>query len=180
LSAFVSSIPIEQRTLRLGDVRLYGVVAAFVAGNLLLPLAVHAVPQGGLIFLPIFFCTLLAGYRYGLAAGVLTAVASPLLNHALTGMPPTEMLFSVAAKSLFLAAFAAILALRTARLNPWWLLLAAAAMQVAGLGLDLARGASLASGIDALRLGIPGVLIMGFGGYAILRLIARTDRDGAL
>src|ERR1035437_8217756 len=73
VSALLSSLPIEQRTLRLRDLRLYGFVAAFAAGDLLLPLAVHTVPQGGLIFLPIFFCTLLAAYRFGILAGVLTA-----------------------------------------------------------------------------------------------------------
>jgi hypothetical protein len=55
------------------------------------------------------------------------------------------------------------------------LLLAAASMQIAGFGLDLARGGSLAAGLDALRLGIPGVLIMGFGGYAVLRLMAAAN-----
>jgi hypothetical protein len=178
VSALLSSLPIEQRTLRLRDLRLYGFVAAFAAGNLLLPLAVHTVPQGGLIFLPIFFCTLLAAYRFGMLAGVLTALASPLLNHALTGMPPSEMLFSVLAKSLVLAAFAAFLAMRTARLSPWWLLLAASGMQLAGLAIDIVRGGSLATGLDALRLGVPGVLIMGFGGYAVLRILARTGSDG--
>lgn len=179
MSALALSLPIEQRTLSLRDLRLYGFVAAFAAGNLLLPLAVHAVPQGGLIFLPIFFFTLLAAYRFGIMAGVLTALASPLLNHALTGMPPSEVLFSVLAKSLLLAAFAALLALRTARLSPWLLLLAAAGMQLAGFALDVVRGGSLAAGLDGLRLGVPGVLIMGFGGYAVLRLLARTGIDRA-
>lgn len=179
MSGLVSSFPLEQRTLRLRDLQLYAFVAAFAVGNLLLPMAVHAVPQGGLIFLPIFFCTLLAAYRFGITAGVLTAIASPLLNHLLTGMPPSELLFSVLAKSLVLAAFAAILALRTARLSPWSLLLAASTVQIAGLALDVARGTSLAAGLDAFRLGIPGVLIMGFGGYAVLRLLARTGIDGS-
>ena len=131
-------------------------------------------PQGGLIFLPILFFTLVAGYRYGLAAGALTAVASPLLNHALTGMPPSQALATLLVQGLLIAAIAAVLAART-RLSPWPLLLAATSMQIAGFGLDLARGGSLAAGIDALRLGIPGVLIMGFGGYAVLRLMARDE-----
>jgi hypothetical protein len=45
-------------------------------------------------------------------------------------------------------------------------------MQLAGFGFDLARGGSVAAGLDALRLGLPGVAIMGFGGYAVLRLMA--------
>jgi hypothetical protein len=89
------------------------------------------------------------------------------------------MLASVVAKSLFVAGFAAFLALRTGRLSPWQLLFAAGVMQVVGLALDLARGGSLLSGLDALRLGIPGVLIMGFGGYAVLRFLARGDTAAA-
>jgi hypothetical protein len=172
--AFVSSVPIEQPALSLRDVRLYGLVAVFAAGNLLLPMAVHTVPQGGLIFLPIFFCTLLAAYRFGLAAGVMTAVVSPVLNHALTGMPPAEMLVPVLAKSLLLAAIAVFLARRTGRLSPLWLFVAAAGMQVAGFAIDISRGVSSAVALDTLRLGIPGVLMMAFGGYAVLRLLART------
>jgi hypothetical protein len=168
-----SSIPIGRATLSLRDLRLYGFVAVFTAGNLVAPMAVHTIPQGGLIFLPIFFFTLVAGYRFGFAAGALTAVASPVLNYALTGMPSAEMLVTVLAKSVLIAAIAALLAGRT-RLNPGLLLLAAASMQLAGFGLDLVRGGSVSAGLDALRLGIPGVVIMAFGGYAVLRLL-----DGA-
>ena len=49
-----TTVPIEQQNLSLRDLRLYGFVAVFSAGNLLLPMAVHTLPQGGLIFLPIF------------------------------------------------------------------------------------------------------------------------------
>ena len=174
MTVTASSIPIGRTTLSLRDLRLYGFVAVFTAGNLVAPMAVHSIPQGGLIFLPIFFFTLVAGYRFGFAAGALTAVASPVLNYALTGMPSAEMLVTVLAKSVLIAAIAALLAARTGRLNPWLLLLAAASMQLAGFGLDLVRSGNVTAGLDALRLGIPGVVIMGFGGYAVLRLL-----DGA-
>lgn len=171
MSLIVPSVPM-QPALGLRDLRLYAFVAVFTVGNLVAPMAVHSIPQGGLIFLPIFFFTLVAGYRFGFTAGALTGLASPLLNHALTGMPPAEMLVSVLAKSLLIAAIAAVLASKSGRLNPWLLLLAAASMQLVGFGLDLALGGSLAAGLDTLRLGIPGVAIMGFGGYAVLRLLA--------
>jgi hypothetical protein len=174
VSAFVSSVPIEQPSLSLRDMRLYGFVAAFSVGNLALPMAVHTLPQGGLIFLPIFFFTLVAAYRFGLTAGVLTALASPLLNHFLTGMPPTDVLAGVVARSLLVAVFAAMLASRTGRLSVWSLLLAAVAMQLGGFAFDLVLGGSVASGLEILRLGIPGVAIMAVGGYFALRLLARS------
>lgn len=174
MSAFVSSVPLEQPTLSLRDLRLYGFVAVFSVGNLVLPMAVHTLPQGGLIFLPIFFFTLVAAYRFGLAAGVMTALASPLLNHFVTGMPPTDVLLGVVVRSLLVAVFAAGLARRTGRLSPWWLLLAAVVMQLGGFVVDLGLGGSVPAGLAVLRLGIPGVLIMAFGGYFVLRLLARS------
>jgi len=174
VSAFVSSVPIEQQNLSLRDLRLYGFVAVFSAGNLLLPMAVHTLPQGGLIFLPIFFFTLVAAYRFGLTAGVMTALVSPLLNNALTGMPPTNLLLGVVARSLLVAVFAAVLARKTGRLSPLWLLLAAAGMQLGGFAVDILQGGTVAAGLDVLRLGMPGVLIMAFGGYLVLRLLDRS------
>jgi hypothetical protein len=174
MSVIAPSLPLERSALSLRDVRLYGFVALFTLGNLLLPAAVHTIPQGGLIFLPIFFFTLVAGYRFGFAAGVLTGVASLAVNHLVTGMPPTEMLVPVLARSLFLAAVAAVLAARSGRLDLLLLLAAAVAMQLAGFGFDLARGGSFSAGLDELRLGIPGVVLMGVGGFAILWLMARA------
>jgi hypothetical protein len=174
VSLVAPAVPLRQSVLGLRDLRLYGFAAAFTAGNLLLPMAVHSVPQGGLIFLPIFFFTLVAGYRFGFAAGALTAVASPLVNYALTGMPPSEMLATVLVQGLLIAAIAASLGSR-ARLNPWLLLLAAISMQLVGFGLGLARGGSVGAGLDVLRLGIPGVAIIAFGGYAAIRLLERFE-----
>jgi hypothetical protein len=171
VSLIAPSVPMRP-ALGLRDLRLYAFVAVFTVGNLVAPMVVHSIPQGGLIFLPIFFFTLVAGYRFGFTAGALTGLASPLLNHALTGMPPAEMLVSVLARSLLIAAIAAVLASKSGRPNPLLLLLAAASMQLVGFGLDLALGGSLAAGLDTLRLGLPGVAIMGFGGYAVLRLLA--------
>jgi hypothetical protein len=175
VSVIAPSVPIRQPAPGLRDLRLYGFVALFTAGNLLAPMAVHSIPRGGLIFLPIFFFTLVAGYRFGFAAGALTGLASPLLNYALTGMPSSEMLVTVLAKSLLIAGIAAVLAFRSGRLNVWLLLIAAAAMQLAGFGLDLARGGTVAAGLDTLRLGLPGVAIIAFGGYAVLRLMSRAS-----
>jgi hypothetical protein len=182
VSVVARSVPVQQYALSLRDLRLYGFVAVFSLGNLVAPMAVHTIPQGGLIFLPIFFFTLVAGYRFGFAAGVLTGLASPLLNHAITGMPPTEIMATVLVQSIVIAALAALLARRSARLNPRLLLLAAAAMQLVGFALGLAAGGTVAAGLDTLRLGIPGVALIGFGGYAVLWFLDRAGigaRSGA-
>ncbi len=176
MSFSVRSVPAQPSVLGIRDARLYAFAAVFTAGNLIAPAIVHAVPRGGLIFLPIFFFTLVAATRFGFAAGALTGLASPLLNYALTGMPPSSELFTVLAQSLVLAGIAAgFAAAHPGRVSLWGLLVAAVAMQLAGFAIDLIRGGTVAAGLDVLRIGIPGVAIMVVGGYAVLRLLDRFE-----
>ena len=60
--------------------RTYWAALAFTAGNILFPQLFHLIPQGGVIWLPIYFFTLIGAYKYGWRVGLLTAVFSPLLN----------------------------------------------------------------------------------------------------
>jgi hypothetical protein len=166
-----------QRTFR--DVKLYLIALAFAAGNLLLPMAVHSIPNGGLIFLPLFFFTLVAAYAEGLGAGLLVALASPLLNHAVTGMPALAMLPVVLLKSLFLAVAAATLARRLGKVSLAAIAGLVLAMQALGALLEWALFGSLAQAAHAAWLGIPGMALMALGGYALLRWIAGLRGKGA-
>ena len=58
------------------DSRAYMMAALFVVGNIVLPQLCHLVPQGGLVWLPIYFFTLVAAYKFGLTAGLLTAIVA--------------------------------------------------------------------------------------------------------
>ena len=82
---------VKLHTLPLNNVKTYLFAVIFAAGNLILPQLIHTIPQGGLIFLPIYFFTLIAAYKYGIHVGILTAMLSPLLNNVLFGMPPTAV-----------------------------------------------------------------------------------------
>ena len=66
-----------------------------IALALVLPMAFHAIPNAGSIFLPmhipVLLCGLVCGPVYGLACGVL----SPLLSSLATGMPPAAILPSM-------------------------------------------------------------------------------------
>ena len=66
--------------------------ALFIAIGIVLPLAFHAIPNAGRIFLPmhisVLLCGLVCGIPYGLACGIIT----PLLSSLITGMPPAAML----------------------------------------------------------------------------------------
>ena len=66
--------------------------ALFVALCVILPMAFHAVPDGGSIFLPmhipVLICGMLCGWPYGFLCGLM----GPALSSMLTSMPPAAML----------------------------------------------------------------------------------------
>lgn len=72
--------------------RTYVAAAIFIIGNILVPQLCYLIPNGGLIFLPIYFFTLVGAFKCGWKVGILTAVLSPLVNCVLFGMPPVASL----------------------------------------------------------------------------------------
>ena len=83
---------VQLYSLAYSDVKTYLFAAAFIIGNIALPQLCHLIPQGGFRFLPIYFFTLIAAYKYGWRVGLLTALASPILNSLLFGMPAASVL----------------------------------------------------------------------------------------
>ncbi len=94
------------------DVKTYMFAALFIIGNIALPQLCHLIPGGGLTWLPIYFFTLIAAYKYGFRVGLLTAILSPLVNYLLFDMPALGALPAIIAKSAILAGAAAYLAHR--------------------------------------------------------------------
>jgi len=80
------------------------ITALLIALGIVLPVALHSIPNAGSIFLPmhipVLLCGLMLGWQYGLACGVLT----PVLSSLITGMPPfaylPSMVFELAAYGL--------------------------------------------------------------------------------
>lgn len=62
------------------ELRTYVAVALFVAGNIVLPQLCHLIPQGGLIWLPIYFFTLIAAYKLASGHADSRAVADSQLS----------------------------------------------------------------------------------------------------
>ncbi len=66
--------------------------AVCIALCVVLPMAFHAIPNGGQMFLPmhipVLLCGLICGWQFGFLCGIL----GPLLSSALTGMPPAPIL----------------------------------------------------------------------------------------
>lgn len=69
--------------------------ALCVALCVVLPIAFHAIPNAGSIFLPmhipVLLCGLVCGWPYGFICGLM----GPMLSSLLTGMPPAAMLPSM-------------------------------------------------------------------------------------
>ena len=68
------------------------VTAVCIALSVVLPMAFHAIPNGGILFspmhLPVLLCGILTSWPFGLLCGI----AGPLLSSLLTGMPGAPML----------------------------------------------------------------------------------------
>ncbi len=167
------STTVKLYSFSLSNTKTYLFAAIFIVGNLLLPQLAHLVPQGGLIFLPIYFFTLIAAYKYGIHVGLLTAVLSPLANHLLFGMPPAAVLPAIMIKSVILAIAAALASNHAGKVSLPAILLAILAYQLVGTGIEWAMTQNFAIAVQDFRLGIPGMLIQLFGGYFLLRAIAK-------
>lgn len=155
------------------DIRAYTMAALFVAGNIVLPQLCHLVPQGGLVWLPIYFFTLVAAYKFGLTAGLLTAIASPVVNSLLFGMPAAASLPIILIKSVLLAVAAAFIASRVRGVALWAVALAVVAYQGIGMMAEWGMTGSLTAALQDIRLGWPGMLVQIFGGFAIIKLIKK-------
>lgn len=144
----------------------------FMVGNIALPQLCHLVHLGGPTMLPIYFFTLVGAYKYGLKVGVLTAVLSPLVNSALFGMPAVAVLPAILAKSVLLAVAASYMARRFRRITIPALLGVVLAYQVVGTLIEWGLVGNFYLAAQDFRIGIPGMLLQVFGGYALLKAIA--------
>lgn len=168
----------EARTVKLyslgyGEMKSYLVAALFAIGNILSPQMFHLIHQGGMIWLPIYFFTLVGAYKYGWRVGLLVAVLSPLANSALFSMPAPAVLPAIIMKSVLLALAAGFASARYRKATLLLLALVVLCYQTAGtLGEWVMTGSLLAAAQD-FRIGIPGMLLQVFGGWVFINRIIR-------
>lgn len=158
-------------SLPFDSARTYLFALLFVAGNVALPQLCHLVPAGGPTLLPIYFFTLIAAYKYGLRVGLLTALLSPVINHLLFAMPAAAVLPAILIKSGLLAGAAALAARHAKRISLWALLGVVLSYQMVGTTFEWALCGDFFTAVQDFRIGIPGMLIQWFGGYALLKAI---------
>ena len=169
----VQTTTLKLYSLDYSQAKTYGVAALFVAGNIVFPQLCHLVQLGGPTWLPIYFFTLVGAYKFGWKAGLLTAIASPVVNSLLFGMPLMAALPAILLKSVLLAVFAGWAAARFRKATLPLLLGVVLAYQVVGtLGEWLMCG-SLYVATQDFRIGVPGMLVQIIGGWLLLNYADR-------
>lgn len=151
------------------QLKTYLFVTLFVAGNIIFPQLCHLIPNGGHIFLPIYFFTLIASYKYGMKVGVMTAVLSPAVNSILFGMPVAAVVPSIMIKSVFLAIAASWVAEKSNKVSLWSVLLVILSYQLFGSLVEWIMTGSLYAAAVDFRLGVPGMLIQWLGGFLFIK-----------
>lgn len=158
-------------SLPFSHAKTYMFAALFTAGNMVLPQLCHLIPAGGPTWLPIYFFTLIAAYKFGLRVGLMTAVLSPVLNHLLFGMPAMAVLPAILIKSSLLAGIAALLARRVRQVSLGALLIAVLGYQAIGTLCEWALCGDFVLAAQDFRMGIPGMMLQWIGGYFALKAL---------
>ena len=160
-------------SLNYNNVYTYLAASLFVIGNILFPQLFHLIPQGGIIWLPIYFFTLIGAYKYGWKVGLLTAILSPVINSLLFNMPAPTVLPAILLKSVLLAVAAGWAAQRLGRISIATLAGVVLAYQVLGTLGEWAYIGNFYNAIQDFRIGIPGMCLQVFGGYLFIKYLIR-------
>ena len=157
--------------LNYDEAKTYLWATVFVACNLVLPQVFHLIPQGGVIFSPLSLVILAGAYKFGWKTGLLAALASPMVNHAITGMPAWEVMPVMTWKLAVLALIAGLAAQRFKTVSlPLLLGVILISKAVGALG-ELAITGGIAATIADFTIGWPGLLLQIFGAWLILKYV---------
>lgn len=158
-------------TLSYEEARTYLWAALFVVCNLVLPHVFHMIPQGGFIFAPLSLVILVGAYKFGWRVGLIAALASPLVNHLLTGMPAWGILPVMTFKLVALALIAGFTAQYFKKVSvPLLVGVVLASLLVGGLG-ELALTGGIASTVQDVTIGWPGLLLQVVGAYLVCKYL---------
>lgn len=159
------------------DVRTYFYVSLFAVGSLILPQLCHLIPSGGQMFLPIYFFTLIASYKFGMKVGIAIAILSPVLNSLLFSMPPVAALPVILIKSFLLALIASYVASHCKMLSLLHLVFVVVVYQIAGSAIEWQITQNWKAATADLTIGIPGMVIQIFVGWLFLKKLALYEQQ---
>lgn len=141
------------------EVRTYLWAGAFVICNLLLPQLCHLVPQGGIVFAPLSLVIMAGAYKLGWRVGLIAAVASPLVNHLIMGMPAWNMIPLMTMKLAVIAIVAGFVAQRYKSASlPLIAITVLMSLTLGGVG-ELMLTGGIQTTLNDLLLGWPGLLL---------------------
>ncbi len=152
--------------------KTYFAAALFILGNILVPQLCHLIPNGGLMFLPIYFFTLVGAFKCGWKVGILTAILSPVINCVLFGMPPVASLPAILIKSITLVAVIALIS-KKMPFSFLSVVLAVLAYQLVGMTVEFFLDFNLMHALQDIRIGWPGILIQIVGGYFVIKALKK-------
>ncbi len=157
-------------SLTYSEIRTYMMAALFVVCNIALPQLFHLIPQGGIVFSPLSLIIMAGAYKFGWRTGLLAALASPLVNHLIFGMPAANVMLLMAVKLSLLAVIARLAAHYFKKVNLLILVGVVLATQTLGFLVEFLFTGGVAATVQDFTVGWPGLLLMVFGTYALLKL----------
>ena len=94
---------VQTKTITLKDTISSVMTLLFIAANIGLPHLFHMIPDGGIMFLPIYFFTAVAAVLYGRNMGIITAIMSPTMGYFIFGAPRLTMIPDMILKGVLLS-----------------------------------------------------------------------------
>ena len=158
-------------SLTYSEIRTYLMAALFVVCNMALPQLFHLIPQGGIIFSPLSLVIMAGAYKFGWKTGLLAAVASPIVNHLLFGMPAANVMTLMAAKLSVLAIVAGLAAQYFKHVSLLILIGVVLVTKALGFLMEFIFTGGVAATLQDFTVGWPGLLLMVFGTYLLLKLV---------
>ena len=158
-------------TLNFDEARTYLWAALFVVSGMVLPQVFHLIPQGGIIFAPLSLVILAGAYKFGWKTGLMAAVATPLVNNLVFGLPAWGVLPIMAVKLAMLALAAGLAVQRMQRVTLPMLCGAVLLSELVGGMAELAFTGGLHATIADFTIGWPGLLLQIAGCYLIVNFI---------
>lgn len=155
--------------LNYDELKTYLWAAVFVVCNMVLPKVFHLIPQGGIIFAPLSLVILAGAYKLGWKTGLLAAVASPLINNLVFGMPEWGVLPVMTLKLAVLALVAGLTAQHFCSVSLLLLISVVLVSEVIGGLGELALTGGIADTVKDFTIGWPGLLLQVFGTYLIVK-----------
>ncbi len=148
----------------------YLAAALFIACNIALPQLFHLIPQGGIIFSPLSLVIMAGAYKLGWRAALLAAVASPIVNHALFGMPAADVMTLMAVKLSLLAIIAGLAAQYFKSVSLPILVGVVLTVKALEFLAEFLLTGNVAATVADFTIGWPGLLLQVLGTYAILKI----------